>query len=62
MAYQVTYYSEVVDVWMCLCLYVCIVCVCMKMVVFWDVVPCSLVDIDQCFRGSDPGIGGIKLL
>jgi hypothetical protein len=24
----------------------------MKMAVFWDVVPCSLVDIDQRFRGA----------
>jgi hypothetical protein len=23
----------------------------MKMVVFWDVVPCSIVGSDQCFRG-----------
>jgi hypothetical protein len=24
----------------------------MKIVVFWDAEPCSLVDIDQCFRGT----------
>jgi hypothetical protein len=24
----------------------------MKMAVFWDIVPCSLVNIDQCFRGT----------
>jgi hypothetical protein len=24
----------------------------MKMIVFWDVVPCSLVDIDRRFRGA----------
>jgi hypothetical protein len=24
----------------------------MKMAVFWDVAPCSLVDIDQRFRGA----------
>jgi hypothetical protein len=45
----------------------------MKMAVFWDVTPCSLVDTDQCFRGSyclhhhggvthHPDYGGSKLL
>jgi hypothetical protein len=24
----------------------------MKMTIFWDVVLCSLVEIDQCFRGA----------
>jgi hypothetical protein len=24
----------------------------MKMAVFWDLAPCSLVDINQCFRGA----------
>jgi hypothetical protein len=24
----------------------------MKMAVFWDVVPCSLVDVYRCFRGT----------
>jgi hypothetical protein len=24
----------------------------MKMTVFWDVVPCSLVEVYQCFRGA----------
>jgi hypothetical protein len=37
-------------------------------IVFWDVVPCSLVQIDQCFRGAyclqhqGPGDEGGKLL
>jgi hypothetical protein len=24
----------------------------LKMTVFWDVAPCSLIEIDQCFRGA----------
>jgi hypothetical protein len=37
----------------------------MKMAVFWDVAPCSLVDIDRCFRGAysfHHQDGGSKLL
>jgi hypothetical protein len=50
--------------WSCLCLdmFVCVVCACMKMAVFWAVALCSLVDIDQCFRGARPDVGGSKLL
>jgi hypothetical protein len=29
----------------------------LKMAVFWYIAACSLVDIDQCFRGAY-GIGG----
>jgi hypothetical protein len=28
----------------------------MKMAVFWDVAPCSLIDIDRCFRGNTASI------
>jgi hypothetical protein len=24
----------------------------MKITAFWDIVPCSLVDVDRCFRGG----------
>jgi hypothetical protein len=27
-------------------------CVCMRFKVFWDVAPCSRVEVDRCFRGA----------
>jgi hypothetical protein len=40
---------------------------CMKMIVFWDVAPCSLVDSDRRFRVAyclhhQGGAGGIEFL